>query len=219
VQIEQAALYISIVSLLVTLSGWVVAYIFSNNTQNIGFRNSIRNEARKDILEAIYRHRALMVDISGWFNLPYLTSVREQTKPELLRELLDELAGLVYSEASYLWLRHLEDYASLFPETAEVREKILQLNRRFEGHCKRFLKRHSERDFENSANDRDLCDKLSLELLTLSEDMRVHILNLTFSKIVGVKIPLRVSRIENVAMIVQGADGNLKIVGDLTMFE
>jgi len=130
-------------AVLVSLLGWVSSYWFSVRAQRRAFRDKLLFEGGAQIIRAVedYRDWLFRVDlcVAGLHveadqeedRLTLLPQTLERTAPELLpNQWAEEIAKfreVVYSDDANAWLLTLEHHRILFPEIAELTERLCRM--------------------------------------------------------------------------------------------
>ena len=123
---DGVALAVSIIALVITGVGWFVACWLNARTQKQALINSLTNEARLTLTDAIrdfhewcseIRNTGVFMPVDDITSLGQTPDHHEARKRELWQLSIDP--------RQMTWLRRLEEYEPLFPGTAHVRVELL----------------------------------------------------------------------------------------------
>jgi hypothetical protein len=189
-----AALAVSIIAMVITGVGWFVSHWLNSRTQKQALVNSLTNEARITLTDAIRDFHDWCCQIRSVVDsMPVddMTSLgRTADHHETRKRRLLELST---DPRHTIWLRRLEEYETLFPETAHVRVEILDM---LEGTCdtaRRLADQH-EPGVSSSKDDLDGFGTIVFDILALAWDILVHVQNSSIGRITGHKIAERVPK-------------------------
>jgi hypothetical protein len=212
---------ISIIALVIAISGWIVTYIFTIRAQNKNFINQVINHARIEITRAIRDYQdwlgAVHVEI---FNIDYKFILEEQNFSVDWLKRRAELGELFFSGRSALeWIFRLEEHEILFPKTAKCRKDLVVRQEQILEYLRSFLhelpsgfgkppdfnqRKEAIKKAQNNAG-------IIVDQLALMEDLRIYLQNLCLSSFTGNKIPERKPKKSSLPRLVQDEGGNLHI--------
>jgi hypothetical protein len=212
---------ISIIALIIAISGWIVTYIFTIRAQNKNFINQVVNDARLEITSAIR-------DCQEWLNNVHFEILNSRCKVDLQEhgvsidwpQKIAELTELFFSDRSSLkWIFRLEEYEILFPETAECRKDLVGRQNQIVEYLGSFLQELPSGFMEPEALEqrKKAIEKaqsnaeIVIEQLGLMEDLRIYLQNLCLSSFTGNKIPKRKPKKLSLPRLVRDKRGNLQI--------
>lgn len=188
---DGAALSVSITALLITCLGWVVTYLSSARTQRRMLINSLTNEARESLTDAIRDCQEWCSELLGTGDS---MAVDEITSGGLLTDHHDarkrRLWLLSVDPRRIAWLRRLEEYEPLFSDTGDVRVELLQMTETISDLTRKLAKEHSPGS-PPLPNAISAFNTEIFDLLSVSWDLLVHIQNSSIGKLTGKSIKKR----------------------------
>jgi hypothetical protein len=189
---DGAALAISIIALVITILGWFVNSLLNTRTQRRALINSLTNDARITLTDAIRDFHEWCVDIQttvASMQVDDITSFGQTNKhhDERKRKLLELSTD---SRRQLDWLRRLEEFEPLFPGTASVRVELQNILMATCRSAQQLADQHAPGS-PPSNNDLDCFREEIFGILALTWDMLVYLQNVSIGKITGNKIPER----------------------------
>ncbi len=186
-----AALAVSIIALVITGVGWFASYWLNARTQKQALVNSLRNEARLTLTDAIRDFHdwcaeihtlAAAMPVDDITSLAKTAEHHEATKRRLLQ--------LCTGSRQLIWLRRLEEYETLFPGTASVRVEILHMLQAACESGSTLADQHAP----GSPPPKDRLDAFGtaiFDILALTWDLLIYLQNISIGQITGSRIPER----------------------------
>lgn len=208
---EGAALSVSIIALVISAVGWFVASWLNARTQKQALMNSLTNEARITLIDAIrdFHDWCSRIQITASsMSVDDVTSRGQTTDHHEARS--RQLRELSIDPRPMTWLRRLEEYEPLFPATAHVRIEFLDM---LEKACKaaRLLADQHGPGTPPRKDDRDAFEAEIMDVLALSWDLLIHVQNLSIGRITGNIIAERVPRDPSCIRLVTDSFGSLSV--------
>jgi hypothetical protein len=199
------------IALIVSIAGWVVTHAFTLRAQRRQFLNSVKDDARKDVVAAIRREQHWALAVDGALRALPMIQLSEQhgMRVDWFAE-WRKLHGIIYDGRGNL-LMVFEEYENVFPETKTCRWEVATASRELAERATEInqaLLYPAERaaaiaKAEKLANENDVG--------AFMEDLRVHVQNRVLGEITGWKVAQRRVRDETLPRILPDADGNLRI--------
>ena len=186
-----AALAISIISLLLTSVGWFVNSWLNARTQKGALINSLTNDARIKLTDAIRNFHAWCASINasvGGMPADDITSFGRTIEHHDRR--IRELLELTSNSRTLDWLQRMEEYEPLFPGTAAIRIELLHKVGAACDSARKLAELHTPGSPPPQI-DRDRFQAEIYDLVALSWDLLVFIQNESIGRITGNKIPQR----------------------------
>lgn len=186
-----AALAVSIVALAVTGVGWFVSYWLNARTQKQALVNSLTNEARLTLTDAIRDFHDWCSDIhalAGSMPVDDITSLGQTGEHHEART--RRLLELCTDPRRLIWLRRLEEYEPLFPGTASVRVELLHM---LEAACES-AGSLADQHAPGSPPPKDGLEGFGTEIfdiLALTWDLLIYLQDISIGQITGSRIPER----------------------------
>jgi hypothetical protein len=188
---DGVAIAVSVIAIVITCFGWFVSWRLNASTQRQALVNSITNDARVTLTDAIRDFQDWCADIeptATTMPMDDITSLGQTSKyhDERKRKILE----LSVDSRQLLWLRRLEEYEPLFPGTASVRVELQNI---LMASCDSVLQLANQHA-PGSPPPKDDLDRFSKEIygiLALTQNLLVYLQNVSIGQITGNKIPLR----------------------------
>src|SRR5689334_11811266 len=117
------------IGLVIAILGWIVTYFTAVRSNRHATKLNLMNEARKELSSALHDYDDWLRDLSIQLNVVKEAFQRQELG--MLQEIaLPKVRNFLHFDPRRItWLRLLESYESLFPETATVRVKLLGIQR------------------------------------------------------------------------------------------
>jgi hypothetical protein len=209
---EGAAFAVSILALAVTGVGWFVTYRLNVRTQRMVLVNSLTNEARLTLTDAIREFHEWCCDVHVQIACMEIDLTTESRRISRLHESRSQrLRQLCMERRQMTWLRRLEEYEPLFPRTANARIELLHML----GAATHFadnLATQLAQGVLPSQEDRDACGKAFMDILSLTWDLLIYLQNESIGCITGSKIAERQPADSTSVRLVPDTKGDLVIV-------
>jgi hypothetical protein len=207
-----AAFCVSIVSLLTSIIGWFVVQHLTLRNQEKALINSLRNDARIAITDAINDCIECLIEINATISAAPVDKVFEETGDLSARSRRSRrLRDLCVSTSTYLWIRRLEEFESLFPATAHVRVELLQRANAIIDRVRKFADNY-EADIlvRESPEISEISDELH-NVISLAWDVIVYIQNRSIGAITGHNVPSRKPTKGDLPIVIEDKAGHLTI--------
>lgn len=188
---QGAALAVSVIALVVTGVGWFVNSRLNARTQKQTLVNSLTNDARVTLTDAIRDFHDWCIEIqtrAASMPLHDITSHGQTSEHHEQRK--RELRELSADARSFVWLRRLEEYEPLFPRTASIRVELLNMSRAACDGARRLADQHMPGS-PPPKDDRDRFREEINDILALTWDLLIFVQNDSIGRITGNKIPQR----------------------------
>lgn len=199
-------------ALAMTALGWFVTYKLNARSQRKALINSLTNEARQDMVDAIREFHDWCVDVNSCVaGMPVddITSLgRGREHHELRRRTLIEHS---LDGRTLKWAKRLEEYEPLFPYTARVREELLQKVTAVCEDLRGIADKHGGGSVPSEA-ERQTCTGTVMDLLALTWDLLVFIQNDSLGRLTGHRISARVPQDPDAIRLSVDGCGGLAIV-------
>lgn len=206
----------------IVVTGWIITHQLSLRAQRRSFQSQVCDRARLDVTSKLRSYQSWLGHLSSWIRALEFskTAILAGIMPNF-REKADEFLTLQQqSEATRAWSVALEDYQILFPETALARFRLDRRHIRIlkaTGPIYSDLLRLSIGVPATADIDRtfDAAKKvLSLvgDQVSLLEDLRVHLQNVTLSQTMDRMVPVRNPPDKTVPRLAKNAKGSLEVV-------
>jgi hypothetical protein len=212
---------ISIIALIIAISGWIVTYIFTIKAQNKNFMNQVVNDARLRITKDIREYQNWLGKVDTKINaLSFSIIVEEQGRHVDWQDQTAKLREIFFSDkAVSKWILSLEEHEILFPETAGCRMDLLDRQREIQRYLGLFLEKlQCVSVIPGAAEERKRCieqakskSELLYDQLALMEDLRIYLQNRCLRSFTGNKIPERKPEDMSLPRLVQNKSGMLEI--------
>ena len=188
---EGAALAISVIALALTGLGWFVTSWLNARSQRQTLVNSLTNDARVTLTDAIRDFHDWCVKIQTLAqSMPVDDITSLGTTAEHHQARSRELLELSLDTRQLVWLRRLEEYEPLFPGTAKVRVEILHMNRAVCEFARKLASQHAP----GSPPKKEELDRFAgavMDMLSLTWDLLIYLQNISIGRITGHGIPER----------------------------
>jgi hypothetical protein len=209
---EQAALSISIIALVLTAAGWIVAYWLNDRTQKQILINTLLNEARNDLITTLREFHQWCIDLHSYsigMKVDDITSAGQHSRYHDERK--QKLTAFTWDDRRLDCFRRLEEYETLFPGTATVRVEILEM---VNSVCEESKKLADQHQPGRPPSDEALDDfrRVVFDVLSLAHDLMIYIQNFSIGQITGNKVPERKPLVPNSIRLVSDKKGGLKMV-------
>jgi hypothetical protein len=182
------------VALVITVAGWVTSHWLSLRAQRMNLLAQTLNSAR---LEASTRIR----EFQSWCTaanpmvsrLGFYLDADNPNDLRMVGDIREARMLLLTDTRTYMWIRVLEEYEALFPQFIPCRIELLKLARNLVDGLTEFCDSiaHARPIPKLTARAQSLTESI-FDLLALSEDLRIHLQNVTLAQISGAKAKLRV---------------------------
>ncbi len=206
---------------LIAVAGWVISHWLTLRAQRKNFQDQLLDRARMEIAHALHRYQ-------DWLGLIYTTLMWANSNAAIEAKGAAIGWDLVKKQAQDLLHRHregsewslsLEEYESLFPETAAVRVALLARENEILKILSKLSTDLTTATFPGAAlkSRLDLAEwavkqeSYVFDQQSLIADRRVHLQNASLHRITGAKVRLRQPTDLSLPMIVPGPDGRLQI--------
>jgi hypothetical protein len=183
-----AALAVSVVALVLTGLGWFVNSWLNARTQRQALVNSLTNDARVTLTDAIRDLHDWCVEmqtLAASMPVDDITSLGQTSEHHESRK--RELVELSTDSRHFVWLRRLEEYESLFPGTASVRVELLNILMAACNSARQLALRHAPGSPPPNS-DLDLFGKGINDILALTWDLLIYLQNVSIGQITGNEI-------------------------------
>ncbi len=206
---EEIAITTSVLALIFSMISWYWGWKKSMSVQNRILLNSLKNEARKEIVNCIKQYIEWASDLN-----PKIRSLADPNK-NIANSAGIAIHQLRLDQRSYQWIRSLEEYESLFSETKHVRVDILSKIRSVEEDVNSLLDDGACQDdgIDNYLEYTDIAASKLMDLLGLAYDMQVYIQNKSLGEISGHKVAPRLPQNRKTALMIE-QNGTLKVIGN-----
>jgi hypothetical protein len=186
------AIYISIAGVIISVVGWFVVHAMAIRTQRLALINTLRNEARTAIVDSIHEYHNCCTEIivaAANANVDEVLARVGATSPHIDRS--RRLREACIDTRTFIWLRRLEEYESLFPETARVRTELLSRNVKALDEVRKFadMYEHGEAPYD-SPELNTLVDEF-YNLTSLAWELLIHIQNRSIGETTGHQVATR----------------------------
>lgn len=206
---EVAAVTVSVIALFLTFVGWFVNSWLTTRTQKQALINSLTNDARITLTDAIRDFQDWCAEIQSltWsMPLDGITSIRQTNEQH--ERTNRELRELIVDMRSFLWLRRLEEYEPLFPDTASVRVELLNRVEAANDTAWELEDQHAS----GSSLPENVIERFReqiMDLLALTWDLLVFVQNNSIGRITGNEIPSRQPLDPNSIRLIADQSGRL----------
>ena len=209
---EGAALAISIIALVITGVGWFVASWLNTRTQKQALINSLTNDARCTLTDAIREFQDWCVEIQTAATSMPMDDIVSHGKTGVHHEIRRrELERLSTDPRQTTWVKRLEEYEPLFPGTARVRIELLHMVGGASATAQELADQH-EPGAPPSKDDLDAFGARVYDLLALTWDLLVYVQNYSIGRITGNRIPEREPEDPTSIKLVADSGGSLRVV-------
>ncbi len=213
---------ISIIALIIAISGWIVTYIFTIKAQNKNFINQVINHARIEIIKVIRDYQDWLGTVQiAIHSSSYNVILQEQGLSVDWRQKRAQLTDTLFSDRKAVeWIFRLEEHEILFPNTAECRKELVDRQHQINEYLRLFVEKlpsgfGKPLDFDKRKRAIEKAlknDKILFDQMALMEDLRVYLQNLCLSSFTGNKIPERKPKKLSLPRLGQDKRGNLQII-------
>jgi hypothetical protein len=189
---EAAALYISIAGIVVSIVGWFVVHWSTDRMQQRNLVNSLRNEARISITNAIHDYHECCVDIIVCATSASVDEILAQAgvvAPHIRRS--RSLRESCIDSRTHIWLRRLEEFECLFSETATARVELLYRNQHALAQMIGFADQYEQQQVSPPSSGMDAIVDEFWDLVSLTWDLLIHVQNRSIGEITGHTVPPR----------------------------
>lgn len=208
---EGAALAISVIAIVLTGVGWFVNSWLNARTQRQTLVNSLTNDARVTLTDAIRDFHDWCVDIrtlAASMPVDDITSLGQtgehhEERKRQLRELATDSRQLV-------WLRRLEEFEPLFPGTATVRVELLKMSMEACQAAQKLPDQHAPGSPPPKDDLDRFCEEIS-DILALTWDLLIYVQNVSIGRITGKKVPERQPLDPRSIRLTADQDGHLTV--------
>jgi hypothetical protein len=202
------------ISSLIAVTGWVVVYRLNVKAQRKQFINSVRNEARRDIVRAIRQEQEWLSKVSvQLFALKFPASSVDGGADQIWTEKCTATETALRSDRGEVLIT-LEEYETLFPHTRVCRGELSKLLFSYGADASNIARDVRDPKTRSQAlrDANHLAEERSKEIAMLLEDLRVHIQNVALGEITGHKvIQKRPARFDKLPRLLPGDDGQLRV--------
>jgi len=188
---EGAALAVSVIALLLTGLGWFVNSWLNARTQRQALVNSLTNDARVTLTDAIRDFHDWCFDIQSvaqCMPMDDITSLGQTSEHHEKRK--RELLTLSTDPRQLVWLRRLEEYEPLFSGIRCVRPELLKIVSTACDSARQLAERHAP-GMPPAKDDLDRFAREINDILALAWDLLVYLQNVSIGRITGNEIPER----------------------------
>jgi hypothetical protein len=205
-----------IIALVVVVVGWVITYYLTLQAQKKHLRHGVLDEARRELSGAIREYQSWLSRASASVRAP--KSLLESGGLIGWKVLYERWEKLVSSDEHLNWIRFMEEYEIIFPNTASIRSALIEKHQYIQRGLTALLKNVV---MDGNGFHVDSTDVLNTELgtlpgliadqLSLMEQLRIFLQNETLSEIMGRRMPDLIPPDANAPRIVSGRSGQLEI--------
>lgn len=211
----------SIVAVVIGVIGWVTTHVLALRAQRKSFQNQVLDRARLDVTSKIRDYQNWLSELSSWiralsFHKPAIAAGIHVN----LKATTEEFLGLQSRKADIRgWSIALEDYQIVFPETATARRRLdarhlriaFALEPTFSRLLRLSLTHPAVGDYDQVTNGAEEVLPHIDDQIALLEDLRIHLQNVTLSRIMDEAVPPRHPKDPSVPRLALRA-GTLEIV-------
>ncbi len=204
---------ISVVGLVISITGWIVVHLLALRTQKLALINSMRNEGRLEITQRIREFHDCCNEIQSASSLAFMDdSLLAAGADNPYRTRANRIRELCTDERLHLWQRSLEEYELLFPETANVRVELLHRSSRVFDEMRLIADRYESGAADPRTSELDAHASEIWDLVALTWDLLIYVQNKCIGDLVGKHIPARQVTSPELPKIATKANGQLEIV-------
>ena len=204
---------ISVIGLIISITGWIVVHLLALRTQKLALINSMRNEARLEITRKIHEFHDCCNEIQSASSIAFMDdSLLAAGVDNPFRTRANRIRELCTDERLHLWLRPLEEYELLFPETTNVRIQLLHRSNQVLAERRSIADRYENGATEPRTSELDAHASEIWDLVALTWDLLIYVQNKCIGDLVGKHIPPREVTSPELPKIAMGTNGQLEVV-------
>jgi hypothetical protein len=186
------AIYISIAGVVISVVGWFVVHVLAVRTQRLTLVNTLRNEARIAIVDSIHQYHDCCTEIIVKASSASVDEVLARAgvaSPHIDRS--RSLRDACTDTRTHIWLRRLEEFECLFPETSAVRVELLSRNLDALERMRKFADAYERGDSSHESPELEALVDEFFDLTSLAWDLLIYVQNRSIGEITGHQVATR----------------------------
>ena len=215
-------LFSGLIPVSIAVAGWLVSHALALRAQRQNLQNQVLDRARVEITKGIRDYQNLLSEVSAGIRaLNFGMSMVKAGVAFDFQARAEEMAALHQRKRDMrAWSISLENYQILFPETVRARFRLdrrglkvmMALGPIANDLLRLSLGKPTPEEFQRIITDAEKVLPDIEDLAALLEDLRIHLQNVTLSKIMDRRVPARLPLDPKVPRIAFASDGQLEVV-------